>query len=409
MLMKKFFFFCISIICAYSCTDDSFEIVNSYQQDEMLQQNEKFHIDESEAIDIANRFFRNTTRSKSSDFKIECVTNKKKSPTRSYGSLPDTLAYILNRDNNEGFIIISSDNRVFPILAFSETGSFKYKEDYNDVVYANFISRIGKHLNSVQNSDSTIDIPEYFPVGCMKSFPKVSYTWTQVAPFNKYVTLYHPNCLAGCVAIATAQAMVHCKDTLVYKKKVSANNSVHKTYNLKMIREALADPDSIPATYDSAIDEAAQLVCQIGVDTGMNYSETLSHTNHNRMLPLFNGLNFIVRNSVFEDYQENSPLIVNSLLNDDIICVVGKSGSLGDNNGHAWIIDGCNFCWAEPLPPHKNVKDLFLHCNWGWGGDCNGYYSGYYFMPDDEIFYTAFMTYITIGRNPILTNYFNML
>lgn len=406
MIMKKILFFSFILFCV-SCTNESFEMSNSCQQNEMLIKSEKFHINESEAIDIANRFFRNTTRSKSLDFKVECVKNKKVESTRSNVYSHDTLAYILNRGDNDGFIIISSDNRIFPILAFSESGTFKYKEDYNDVVYANFISRLDERLRSVENSDSIVQVPEGFPVGCMKSYPKVSYTWTQTSPFNNCVVKDHPNCLAGCVAIAMAQAMVHCKDTLVYKKQESGE-PVDKTYNLKMIREALADPDSIPVTYDSAMDEAAELVYQIGHDVKMNYGTTLSGTDYKLMTPLFKGLEFIVREPDFTEYTENSRDIANSLLNDDIICVVGKGGPSGDRNNHAWIIDGCEFCWAENRPPYHNVTNLFLHCNWGWGGDCNGYYSGYYFMTDVEIYYTSYMLYLTIGKNAVVKSYFDI-
>lgn len=37
-------------------------------------------------------------------------------------------------------------------------------------------------------------------------------------------------------------------------------------------------------------------------------------------------------------------------------------------SGHAWVIDGIKIKWDGSGRKH------LLHCNWGWNGDCNGYY-----------------------------------
>ena len=37
-------------------------------------------------------------------------------------------------------------------------------------------------------------------------------------------------------------------------------------------------------------------------------------------------------------------------------------------DGHAWVVDGY-------IDSVKNNKESFyIHCNWGWRGDCNGYF-----------------------------------
>lgn len=397
--MKKVLFFLGAILLGmYSCTNEVFDVKSS-RLEVVSKTNDRFLIDESEAINIANRFFKNTTRSSHSGLSIKYVTSKNIVSTRSESNRSDTIAYIFNRGDNEGFIVISSDNRVFPILAFSDTGTFMYKEEMSDVVYANFISRIDNHLRSVENSDSIVEIPDDFFTGCKFTNPVVSDSWSQIAPFNKYVNRDYPNSLVGCVAISIAQAMVHCKDSIAYKEQISKKISVPKTYNLKMIRDALADSLSNDSIYDVAIDEAAKLVYQIGVNVRMQYSDTLSGTDYRYMLPFLSGLKFILRSSDYKKYNEDCHDILNCLLNDDIICMVGAGGPLGDRSRHAWVIDGCRFCWTEPFPPHKEVQEVFLHCNWGWGGQCNGYYSGYYFMTDADIYYTAFMEYFAVGKN----------
>lgn len=165
---------------------------------------------------------------------------------------------------------------------------------------------------------------------------------SQDAPFNKYVSRDYPDCLVGCAALAAAQAMAHCKDSLTYKEQTEEGETKDKIYNLKMIKNALAD----------------------------------SASNAN-------------------------------IYNDDILYIVGKGGAGGTGDGHAWVIDGCDFCRTEYLPPHKDVQDVFFHCNWGWGGNCNGYYSGFIFITDVDVYSTDFMDYISIAKNIFMKNLFN--
>ena len=117
---------CLLQVIISSCTNDL--DVYDTQSSTTVELNKKNHkITENEAIDIANRFFK-TTRGKS-DFAVKYVFNKDNVAKTRAAGISDTLAYILNRGEEDGFILVASDNRVFPVLAFSETGHFDYKED----------------------------------------------------------------------------------------------------------------------------------------------------------------------------------------------------------------------------------------------------------------------------------------
>jgi hypothetical protein len=52
--------------------------------------------------------------------------------------------------------------------------------------------------------------------------------------------------------------------------------------------------------------------------------------------------------------------------------------------GHAWVIDGSlqrkrtlRFEFAEDgdVSTREEYTPVMLHCNWGWGGKCDGYYT----------------------------------
>lgn len=46
---------------------------------------------------------------------------------------------------------------------------------------------------------------------------------------------------------------------------------------------------------------------------------------------------------------------------------------VGGSGGHAWIIDGYGYYQVHHYEEPTIQKTLF-HCDWGWGGEDNGYY-----------------------------------
>lgn len=64
-----------------------------------------------------------TRTSDKTQVKFDFVLSNKKSTTRS-ASVSDTLAYIINYPNEEGFTIVSTSRKIFPVLGFSEKGHF---------------------------------------------------------------------------------------------------------------------------------------------------------------------------------------------------------------------------------------------------------------------------------------------
>ena len=51
------------------------------------------------------------------------MTYKAPYKTSHAGKVEENLYYIINRGNDQGFVVIAADNRVSPIIAFAEKGS----------------------------------------------------------------------------------------------------------------------------------------------------------------------------------------------------------------------------------------------------------------------------------------------
>ena len=52
-------------------------------------------------------------------------------------------------------------------------------------------------------------------------------------------------------------------------------------------------------------------------------------------------------------------------------------------NGHAWVIDGYIKRFYKQNPDSALKSQTLVHCNWGWGGLCNGYFISGVFKPKD--------------------------
>lgn len=339
-IMKKLLFYLTAIFAVYSCNDEilvNIPIINNSPKKAVCHR-----ISQEKAIDIAKNFLKKT-RSSSYSFNVDYVLNEN-SKTRVGSFNNDTLAYILNRENNEGFVVVSTDDRVFPILAFSETGKFVYEESQNDLVYVNFISRLDEYMDNIKETDTTVVIPDNYFDTCYGQPAMLSTTWSQEKPFDKYVVQEHPGCPAGCVAVATGQIMTACKPYL---------NSYHGTnFDFRAMNNAFANNSSsnsnAPAkivgggfyTYEHAVDYAAKLLYYIGIDVDMNYAPGASGAFSYLAYELFNDLNYDVRENNLTNYAEED---VAKSIYDGYIAYMRGSDTNGQG-GHAWVVDGCTFC-----------------------------------------------------------------
>lgn len=392
--MKKIIFIFIGIFSIISCTNDILEI-NDANVSPTKGINNGNKITETNALNIASKIF-NKTRSVS-DYTIEYVLND--NPKTRNINIPDTLAYIINFGNDNGFAVISSDNRIFPILAYSDTGHFKYEKSENDPVYVNFISIIDDYMATIDENDTAIIIPDNYFSTCVSEGPLLeTKNWGDREPFNKYIAEEHPGCPVGCVAVASGQIIANCKDIFVYH---------NLTFNFKAIREIMKEPihfnkninipekpDTTIFSYFTAVDQVAKFLYFLCEDLNMEYYPGGSPAYSSDAFKLLKKLGF----SVNEEYYPSNfsdDIISDLVCNGNLIYVDGRL--VGDNTmGHAWVIDGCSFCWKDIYEKKEKINVLF-HCNWGWGGLDNGYYSS-------DLFNTTYgnlekMKYFSVRKN----------
>lgn len=391
----KLIYFCFILVVFYSCSNEDDGLVSIEQENPMLMNVHK--ITKEKAIDIAEDFFGKTTRAGTPSFMVDYVLSDNKNVTRSCPIGNDTLAYVLNIVKNGGFMVVATDNRVFPILAYSEKGNLTYEKSDDDIVYANFISRLKGYMESIQETDSAVIVPENYLDGCQVVSPKLATTWNQRTPYDKYVIQEHPGCPVGCVAVATGQVMTCCKSLL---------SNYHGTkFYLKSMNDAFKESVDNSSnstriiggyfptyTYEEAADYAAKLLYFIGKDVDMIYATGGSGAFSFLAYDLLDSLGFNLKENYLTTYSDTA--IARSVYNGYVIYMRGAD--TGGAGGHAWIIDGCSFCWSTPYPVKLGIQNVLLHCNWGWNGKSDGYFSGEVFRVSGYAF--SNMEYFSVRK-----------
>ena len=339
--MKLYYFLPLSI-ALFSCND-------AISPPELNQSEETTNTIETsfeEVISIADSVL-GLSRSNESDYNISFITNNSETNSRSAGNV-DTVGYILNSADNNGFVLVGNATNSKPVLAYSESGNFSYTESDDDIVYVNFISKIPDFIDDSDNGDIVLQPDTTVYRIALEDpwenetsiYPKLHVNLGQGSPFDKYIIQDNPGSPVGCVAVATAAIMSHAKRYLLGYHGENFNllniisaytpwaTGINRSINL-----------SSSFTKDEANDKFAKLLKYIGEDEYMTYSPGVSVTNPIFAFNLFKQLGFDVYETNLTNYNINS--IAWSLMDGYLVFTSG-----GDANGsgtQAWVIDGCTW------------------------------------------------------------------
>ena len=278
--------------------------------------------------------------------------------------------YVFNKDNNEGYVILSADDCMPAVLGVIDNGSFdinkvpenmKWWLSQYDISISNYASKGKKYVSSATKQDIA-------PL-----LRRIAYG--QEEPYNDLCPEYNGRkAVTGCVATAMAQIMRMHK----WPKRGTGMNEYEcwlndKTITLKTdFTQSIYQWDKMPETYtgvESSEEKqaVARLLYDCGVAVNMGYGlygssafeskafqAFIKHFNYDRNAILIN------RHYYYED-AEWEDLIYENLNNGLPIFYVGLGkGAYGEH--HAFVCDG------------YQAKDNLFHFNWGWDGRDNGYF-----------------------------------
>ena len=289
--------------------------------------------------------------------------------------------YIFNVGNNQGFIIVSGDDRINPILGYSDEGYFdeaKAPENMKNMLdeYAHQISM----LDEVSNVKGAIAAAKNVVDTRNSIAPLLTTKWDQARPYwNKCPQVqnedgeYEPS-YTGCVATAMSQIMKYYNYPAQTTQVIPSYQYGYGTGNMgEYITQYTEDLpvttfdwahmlDSYNGSEDQVYTDAvATLMLYVGHAAHMTYALTASGTTDPYIPKAFN--NYFDYNAQLvyrSDYDQQAweDMVYQELVAGRPMVYNGRAGSGG---GHSFVCDG------------YEMGDYY-HINWGWGGLGNGYF-----------------------------------
>lgn len=297
-----------------------------------------------------------------------------------YDNNGNTCFYVFNYD--DGFVMISADDRVKPVLAYSEEGVFNVNNISDGLEY--YMKHYASTITDIIENDriATQDIIDEWNLVLGKGVitempllrtvePLVSLMWNQDYPYNSLCPVDYMgpggHVYAGCVATAMSMVMKFWN----YPERGEGSYSYtpegypQQTANFG---ETVYDWDNMPNSISAGssqtqINAIATLMYHCGVSVDMIYGPDASGAYSNDVYDAITTYFNYSESSRYEDREDYTKYEWENMLinNFDQGMPAYYSGS-GNTGGHAFICDGYN-------------ENRYFHFNWGWSGYNNGYFA----------------------------------
>ena len=284
--------------------------------------------------------------------------------------------YIFTAD--KGFVIMSADDCVQPILGYSLTGRFVaenmptnvsgWLQGYNDEIQYAIDNNMKANTETAKLWKDLMDGNSKAGKATVVVDALIQTTWDQDPGYNDLCPYdYNANQLTvtGCAAIAMAQIMRYWEYPSHGVGSNSYTPSAHPEYGVQSVNFAQATYDWTAMPLHSSSAEVAKLMYHCGVSVNMDYNIAAnggSSAYNTSLVPAFkNYFNYKTTATLqWKDYYSgNWTDLLKTELNAGRPIEYNGSGSGG---GHAFVCDGYD-------------SSNYFHFNWGWSGSNDGFYS----------------------------------
>ena len=291
--------------------------------------------------------------------------------------------YAVRFPQQQGFVLVSGDDRFAPVLGYSETDAWD-EQNMPDHIRAWFQSYVDemKHLQAIDYEPTAVrQAEDRAPIE-----PLITTRWNQRAPYNNLCpidSLTNALSATGCVATGMAQVLNYHMQRQHRPTTIIADIPAYTTRSNKMevpgipAGTVLPDIANLKDIYDANATAAdctavAQLMLYCGVALEMDYSSSGSGAFTSYIAPAF------VKYFGF-DPTSRSILRTQFPYADWVDTVYAELaaarpvayGGQSSGGGHSFVVDG--FQTGD-----------FFHVNWGWGGSQDGYYALSVLNPGDN-------------------------
>ena len=282
--------------------------------------------------------------------------------------------YVINVGQNDGFVIVSPDDRTVPVLGYADSGTLNPDNMPDNMRswlqgYADEIKWLNEHNyqpSAARRAPSAVKEP---------IAPLLTSHWNQNAPYNNQVQTYAPDStsgVTGCVITALGQVMYYtAKRAGLETSKPTEDIPGYTTSSGREIPGVSADEvirwDLMRDTYNKEdVDEGADAVAALmricGAVMQVDYTNGVTSGQGEDIPPVLEyyfGYAETIQTAdrSYYSYDNWIELVYNELKQERPVVYAGQSIS----SGHEFVCDG------------YQGEDYF-HINWGWGGLSDGYF-----------------------------------
>ena len=296
-------------------------------------------ITKARALSIATKYINNP--------KLSNDTPK----TRSSQANEQPAYYIFTNPNDKKFVIISGESKLNELVGYGD----KMTENPNDQppYFKLFLKEYERVVKEVRSK-----VPTTTPQRPIKRKvePLLTCKWSQYDPFNKYTPLSNgQHTPTGCVATATAQVMFYNKWPKNRPQDYIASTGDDAKKSATYWWDEMKNTTNDMRTEHSR-QAVGVLMSDIGKAVNMRYYYRGSDSNLQYACnALRDKFDYTVR------YLDKNFLPANDFLNEVMQEISDGYPVLVVGGPHAFVYDGYD-------------EQGFIHTNWGWGGENDGYF-----------------------------------
>ena len=278
--------------------------------------------------------------------------------------------YVFNVGDDEGFVLVSGDDRTLPVLGYADQGSFT-EEGMPDNLRV-WLEGYEKQLAYLQEKAIPADagmIAKAPRKAKSAVSPLLTSTWGQGYPYHNSCPEYNGNrCVTGCVATAMAQLMYYYRWPNLVPNPIPGYVTANHGQEIPTIPLGTIDWYNMLPSYSGVNATEAQqqavanLMFRCGASVEMMYDPKSSGAyDLNVPKALVNyfrydkSIQHLSRSSFSKDEWEQ--MLDNELDNSHPVLYFGETS----DSGHAFVIDGRD-------------QRGYYHVNWGWNGNSDGYF-----------------------------------
>ena len=331
-------------------------------------------IDPEKALETANGFWSSKIKDKRTLI-LKPVEKMSKSGSRINIKETDPQYFICTTEENDGFVIISGDDELTPVVGYSTE-----RIDENSgmpAVLIEWLNEYSAYVDAVRNGRAE-PVKKETRAGKEAIAPMLKTTWNQLSPYNNLCPeINGQKTPTGCTATAMAQIMKFHEWPERPKNSITwYNNITGREEYINLTTHTYKWGNMLDNYRNGYTEEQAKEVAQLMVDIGkaISSSYSLSGTGSNEayatdafvnVFDYSKSVRVVKRTDSTED--EYISIIRENLAARKPVMYVGCG--VNYEGGHAFVCDGID------------ENDL-LHIDWGWDGAYNGYFDMTYMAPE---------------------------